>query len=117
MPLDSGGLTAGPAAERVRCNRACAELGYLNGQAVFAASDFLVAREFEPYEPLPPGKAVCAMLTLDGLWATQLFRERRGLERMLRSYEQHAASYGDVPRGPGRTVVAKRTEADSFARS
>jgi len=79
-------------------DRACAELGYLNGQAVFAASDFLVAREFVPYEPLPPGKAVCAMLILDGLWATQLFREPGGLERMLQLYGQHATSCGDALR-------------------
>jgi hypothetical protein len=48
-------------------DRACAELGYLNGQAVFAASDFLVARGFEPYEILASGRTMCAMLTLDRL--------------------------------------------------
>jgi hypothetical protein len=34
---------------------------------VFAASDFLVAREFEPYEILASGRTMCAMLTLDRL--------------------------------------------------
>jgi len=71
--------------------RACGEIRELNGNALFAASDFIVAKQFTPYEVMPYGAAAGGIVIIDGLWATQLFRERGGPERMLRLYEENAS--------------------------
>jgi hypothetical protein len=76
-------------------NQACEEIRHLN-DVLFAANDFLVAREFTPYEVIPPGEAARAVLIVDGLWATQLFRDRGALERMRERYERSLEDYRPV---------------------
>jgi hypothetical protein len=83
-------------------NRACADVHEFNNNKklgyALAASDYLVAREFQPYAALTPDKALCAMLLLDSLWGTQVSRyDRAGdidtLQTLQRLYEKNLGLY------------------------
>jgi hypothetical protein len=83
-------------------DRACADVQEFNNNKklgyALAASDYLVAREFQPYAALTPDKALCAMLLIDGLWGTNVSRYDRGenaLDALWKSYVKKSRLYQD----------------------
>jgi len=78
--------------ERFDVGEACTQIRSFNQDLMLAATDFLTAQHFKPYEVLSEEDAAAAILTIDGLWSTQLFREPRGRERMFRLYREKAGA-------------------------
>lgn len=74
---------------------AICEIRRFNSNALHAATDYVTGQQFTPYQPLPIGEAARGIVVIDGLWQTQVFREKKGQARMLRLYEQNLGVYRD----------------------
>jgi hypothetical protein len=87
--------------------KACEELWEVNKILSFAAADFLTAREFKPYEALPKGEAARGVVIIDGLWATQVFRDPGALEKIVEVCERKRQVYQESLQELGGLSIEK----------
>jgi hypothetical protein len=87
-----------------------------NSSVTMAASEHLLAQHFSGVEAaLDPATIAERVVLLDGLWATQLFREPGASDRIVRSLESKAPSLAKLLKSLGADVL--ETDPDSVVRA
>ncbi len=91
-------------------SRACEELCSLNQASLFAAADFMVARQFDSYRALPADEVTSAFMLLDRTWATRLGLDPGAVETLASRYVANRARYNECFRGLQKTSIEERPD-------
>ena len=90
--------------------RACEELRALNRTSLFAAADYTVARQFDPYRVLPPDEVLSAFMLLDRTWATRLGLDHGAVEELASRYAASRNRYQACFRRLRRASIEERPD-------